>query len=357
MNVLIVIPYEGHYSNFSSHLTGYLNGTKVTVTTVIPPYYSCYSKTAKWLNKKQLVVVMFFNFFYFVYRFVIRIRQKYDVVILADHVVAIPFLFMVKILSFLNARKKIILMSFFLHKLGGKKLVQKILRFLLKNEKILMIVQSGYEAEYYSQLIDKTKVVHFPFCQHEVSVSEDCGKGEKYIFAGGYTNRDYECLFKAARKINHNFIVICSTLNQIEDNQKPDNVKILKQVKHSDFHGYMKNSKIVVIPLKEKTGSSGQMVALAAMLFKKPVIYTNIDSVSQYFEDGISGIAYEINNADDLADKIYHLWAEPRLREKLGANAYKAYYEKYHIYKYCEFLADLIQSSNITHLAPSRKDG
>jgi glycosyltransferase involved in cell wall biosynthesis len=95
--------------------------------------------------------------------------------------------------------------------------------------------------------------------------------------------------------------------------------------------------------LKEKTGSSGQMVALAAMLFKKPVIYTNIDSVSQYFENGISGIPYEINNAEDLANKINCLLSDPQLREKLGTNAYKTYSEKYHISKYCEFLAEMIQ--------------
>lgn len=65
--------------------------------------------------------------------------------------------------------------------------------------------------------------------------------------------------------------------------------------------------------------------------------------MSQYFEGGVSGIPYQINNAEDLADKIRRLWAEPQLREKLGANAYRIYCEKYHISKYCEFLADLIQ--------------
>jgi glycosyltransferase involved in cell wall biosynthesis len=213
---------------------------------------------------------------------------------------------------------------------------------LLGNRKVILIVQSDYEMEYYSQLMGKDRVARFPFCQHEVSISEESGKGEAYIFAGGYTNRDYECLFEAARKLSYDFVVICSRLNKIEIDQKPSNVRILREITPSEFHGYLKNSKMVIIPLKERTGSSGQMVALAAMLFKKPIIYTNIDSVSQYFEDGVSGIPYEINNADDLADKIRHLLAEPQLCEKLGANAYKTYCEKYHISKYCESLAELV---------------
>jgi len=346
MNVLVIIPYKGYFSNFSSYLPGCLNGRKdiqkATVTTVMPPYYSCYSKTMKLLNKRQLVMVMFFDFFYFAYRFVIRRRRKYDIILLASHVIAIPFLFLVRILPFVNARKNVIVMSFFLHGLGEKKFVQKALRFLLGNRKVILIVQSDYEAEYYSQLMGKDRVVHFPFCQHEVSVSEESGKGEAYIFAGGYTNRDYECLFEAARKVSYNFVVICSRLNQIEMGQKPSNVKILRETSPSEFHGYLKNSKIVIIPLKEKTGSSGQMVALAAMLFKKPVIYTNIDSVSQYFDEGVSGISYEINNAEDLADKIHHLLSEPQLPEKLGDNAYKAYCEKYHISNYCKFMTELM---------------
>jgi glycosyltransferase involved in cell wall biosynthesis len=346
MNILIVIPYKGYFSNFSSYLAGCLNGRKdvqkSTVTTVMPPYYSCYSKTGKILDKRQIIMVMFFDFFYFAYHFAIRRRQKHDVILLASHVIAIPFLFLVRIFPFINARKNIIVISFFLHGLGQKKFVQSILRFLLGNRKVILIVQSEYEAEYYSHLMGNDRVARFPFCQHEVSISEESGKGEAYIFAGGYTNRDYECLFEAARKLSYDFVVICSRLNKIEIDQKPSNVRILREITPSEFHGYLKNSKMVIIPLKERTGSSGQMVALAAMLFKKPIIYTNIDSVSQYFEDGVSGIPYEINNADDLADKIRHLLAEPQLCEKLGANAYKTYCEKYHISKYCESLAELV---------------
>ena len=339
MKLLIIIPYEG----FSRHVSHYLDEMQeITTTTVIPPYYSCYSRTGKMLDKKQVVAVMVFNFFFFIYRFVIRKREKYEVILLNSHIVAIPFLFLARILPFINARKKIIVTFFFLHGLGKKRVVQKILRFLFRNRRVLLVAQSSDEVEYYSQLMDKDKIIYFPFCQHEVSISEDCGKGEEYLFSGGYTNRDYECLFEAARKVNHKFIIICSRLNQIDTKQAPNNVRILTDTPSKDFHGYLKNSKIVIIPLKDKTGSSGQKVALAAMLFKKPIIYTNIDSISQYFEDGVTGIPYEINNAADLSDKIQRLLSTPDLREKLGANAFKTYYERYHISKYCEFMADLI---------------
>jgi hypothetical protein len=237
MNILILIPYKDYYSGFSNNLEKLLNkpedGKRNTVTTVIPPRCPYNPKTMKFLNKREIAIIMLFNYFCFFYHFVVR-RGKYDVIILANQVVAIPYLFLVKIFPFLNARKNIIVMSFFLHGLGRKKFVQKILRFLFSNKRILLIVQSGYEAGYYSQLMNKARVIQFPFCQHEVSVSEDCGKGEEYVFAGGYTNRDYECLFEAARKVNHNFVIICSKLNLINPDLKPCNVRILSDTSHKD---------------------------------------------------------------------------------------------------------------------------
>jgi len=344
MDVLIIIPYEGYFSDFSSYLVRVLNSKrdepKVRVTKVITPYYF---KTSKILGKRQIFGVMVFNFFYYFCHFVIAKKRDYDIIVLANHTVTIPFLLMVRVLPFVKARKRIIVTSFFLHGMAKKKVVQRALHFLFSNDKLVLQVQSPDEVEYYSKLIDEAKIVHIPFCQGEVSNYGNCGEAQEYIFAGGYTNRDYNCLLEAARRIDHKFIVISSKLNQMSRvKQTPSNVKILTDTNPKDFHGYLKNSKIVVIPLNEEIGSSGQMVALAAMFFKKPIIYTNINSVSQYFEDGVSGTSYEKGDAEDLASKITYLLSEPDFCEKLGINAFRRYYENYHVANYCEFLADLI---------------
>ena len=174
----------------------------------------------------------------------------------------------------------------------------------------------------------------------EVSLSGSCGEGENYIFAGGYTNRDYNCLINAAKKINYEFLIICSRLNKITE--KLPNLKILKDVNTEEFFCYLNNSKIVVIPLEEDTGSSGQMVALAAMFLKKAIIYTNVSCLSQYFEDGISGICYEKGNSEDLALKISYLLQNDALCYKLGTSASKKFHESFHISRYYEFFSGII---------------
>ena len=80
-------------------------------------------------------------------------------------------------------------------------------------------------------------------------------------------------------------VIICSRLNQMAENL-PKNVTVLQDVPKEEFNGYLKNAKIAVIPLKEETGASGQMVALSAMSLKRPVIYSDVSSIAQYFTNG-----------------------------------------------------------------------
>jgi len=342
MDVLLIIPYKGFVaSNYPHYLNSYLNAKDnkggASVYTLTPPY--CFEPT-KLLNKKQNFAVLFSNFFYLLIRLVSMKRRGYDVIILGGQLVTIPFLLINMILPFKMARKSFIVTSFFVHKLGKNKVVQKMLQLLFSNDKLFFLAQSPHEVEYYSNMIDKDRILFFPYCRGEISALANIGKGEEYIFAGGYTNRDYECLLNAAQKVDHDFLLICSKLNRID--RKPSNVRIMNDVNPDEFYGYLKNSKIVVIPLCEETGSSGQMVALGAMFFKKAVVYTNVTSLSQYFEDGITGLSYRKGDAEDLADKILHLLANPNLVKDLGINAFKKYYENFHVSKYFEFLADLI---------------
>lgn len=338
----MIIPYKMFLvEDFCRRLSHYLNyrssEQKATVTTIIPPYYF---EPHKLLDKKQNVAVIVFNLFYFIFRLITSRRKDYDIVLLGGHLIAIPFLLVVKMLRFAKPRRKIIVTSFFIHSLGRSKIVQNVLGFLLSDESLLLIVQSPDEVEYYSHITDKAKIVLFPYCRGEITVKGNCGNDEEYIFAGGHTNRDYDCLLQAARKVNHYFLIICSRSTKLI--QKPPNVRILNDVSPDDFYSYLNNSKIVIIPLREEIGSSGQMTSLTAMFFKKPIIYTNLVSVSQYFEDGVSGISYQKGNPDDLADKILYLLSRPDLLEQLGANAFKRYHENFHVSKYFEFLSDLI---------------
>jgi len=300
-------------------------------------------------NKKRIIITYVLNFFQLGFHFVINRRKKYDSILLIGMVVTIPFLLLIKIFPFVKPARSIIVIHFFMHGLGSKKIIQQILGLLFNDEKIILVTQSHYDKKYYSQIVNKLTTVHFPYCQKEISVSGNSGEGEKYIFSGGYSNRDYDCLLKAAENINYNFILICSKLNQFTT-EIPANVKVLKDVKADEFISYLKNSRIVVIPLKMQIGSAGQGVALTAQFLKKPVIYTKGSALSEYFDNSISGISYESTSVEDLKEKIIYLLSHSDVSKELGENAFKKYCESFRMDNYYRFLSGLLSQKNLDEI-------
>jgi len=215
---------------------------------------------------------------------------------------------------------------------------------MINTPQVTLLVQDPNEIQYYQELAEKMEVKYFPYCQDEIEILRHEGEREDYIFAGGYTNRDYDCLIEAAAGIDAGFVLIGSRYNRIETSLP--NVRVLTDVEADVFYSYLKNARIVVLPLKEETGSSGQMVALAAMSLGKPVVYADVTSVAQYFEEGISGISYKIRNARDLADKLSELLSEPRLCSELGRRALERYRGRFKLSQYYAFLIGLILDKN-----------
>jgi glycosyltransferase involved in cell wall biosynthesis len=70
-------------------------------------------------------------------------------------------------------------------------------------------------------------------------------------------------------------------------------------------------------------GSSGQLVTLAAMQFRKVIIYANFNVVSQYFEDGFNGLMYKAGDVDCLIAKIESVFDDEEKIKSIGNNARK----------------------------------
>ena len=291
-------------------------------------------------DKKKIALCFFLNFL-LIPRFLIRHWKEVDCVLLPGMLAAVPFLLWARLLPLGGSAKRIVLIRFFLHSLGENWGVKLILRYILANKNLTINVQSQQDEIYCRELTNWASIKYFPYCQDDVEFSEEFGKEQTYVFAGGYTNRDYVCMLKAAEKIPHDFIIICSRLNQMAF-KIPANVRILKDIPRHEFNGYMKNARVIVIPLRKETGASGQMVALSAMSLKRPVIYSDVSSIAQYFTNGKTGIAYEPGNKKDLERKIAMLLNDADKTREIAENGYKAYRARYHNSKYYEFIQRLM---------------
>ena len=236
------------------------------------------------------------------------------------------FFFLTKVFENLLGRNyHLYVYNFYLHKLGNKRYIKIILKFLLKSNKITLIVQSPQEINYYSQF-SKNKVHFVPYCSdYNFSCKYENVPNSEYIFSGGYTNRDYALLIECAKQ-NPDllFVIVISSLNK-SISEQPKNVVLFNDVDSDVFNGLMERSNFVIVPLRENVGSSGQMLCLGAMKMYKPVIFCNISAINYYFIPNVTGIPYEIGNGDSLNKAIRLMSSSKFIRKSMSNKAMKRY--------------------------------
>lgn len=90
---------------------------------------------------------------------------------------------------------------------------------------------------------------------------------------------------------------------------------------------FYRAARIVVVPSMwyETFG----IVAAEAMSHGVPVVATRIGALQDTVQDGITGLLFELNDVDDLTEKIVRLWNDKALLRALGAAAYECVREQY----------------------------
>ena len=73
----------------------------------------------------------------------------------------------------------------------------------------------------------------------------------------------------------------------------------------------------------EKAKRAGAFKIMEAMAMKKPIITADTPAVREFLVDGQNALLCRIADAEDLAEKILRLKADPQLRDKLAKNGYE----------------------------------
>ena len=219
-----------------------------------------------------------------------------------------------------------------MHSLGKNPVIRRILRFLLNSKRITVIAQSPGDVEYFSKL-SVNKPLFVPYCEddYRVPTNFDLVPEEPYLFAGGYSNRDYHSVLKCARAVpKQQFVIVASHLNkEFSDDSAPPNVTVFRDLDFERFHGLLEKSTAVIVPLKEDVGSSGQMACIAAMRLGKPVIFAESPAVDYFFEENC-GLPYKMGNADSLTEAVRRFRRlSPEGASEIGANSRKNFLAKF----------------------------
>ena len=237
----------------------------------------------------------------------------------------LPFMLICRLAGLALGDCRVYFHNFYLHELGRKPLVKRILRFLLADSRFTILTQSEGEIEYYRALSSKVNLKFIPFCSDFTPVAKEdqrtAGLPDSYVFTGGYTNRDYPLMFRLAGRFpDRQFVFVASSLNGIECPPSLDNVTLLYNLPKDQFESILTGAEVVIVPLREDVGASGQMLAISAARNAKPVVYTALSVISYFFSDG-AGSPYRLGDLDSLSAGLHALLSDSGLRERCGRKA------------------------------------
>jgi len=96
----------------------------------------------------------------------------------------------------------------------------------------------------------------------------------------------------------------------------PDNVEFCGFLQGEELNVFRRQMRLAVMPSRWYE-TFGFILAEAALL-KKPAIASRLGAMAEIVEDGKTGLLFDPDNAQDLAEKIKCLWDRPDLCKKMG---------------------------------------
>ena len=93
-----------------------------------------------------------------------------------------------------------------------------------------------------------------------------------------------------------------------------------RYIKNEEVSQFFQRASVVVLPYIEGTQTGIIPISYA---FKKPVIVTDVGSIPEVVEDGVTGFIVPPRDSDALADAVIKILKDDNLRKQMGENAYR----------------------------------
>lgn len=164
--------------------------------------------------------------------------------------------------------------------------------------------------------------------------------GKGYVLAAGKSGRDYKTLFDAVKGQRLKVIVV-SDLASMHGLTPPSNVEIFYDIPIERYYQILAGADVVVVPLKEKVCSTGQVVILEAMAQGKPLVITDCLGSRDYVVDGKNGYLVGVGAAKEMREKIMLLCSNKKIARKIGDHNRKEVFERYSYDNYIDGIIDV----------------
>ena len=213
------------------------------------------------------------------------------------------------------------------------------------------MVNSGYidkiicfsktEPEYYQKLFhtEKNLFCYVPFAAADESKKVKTGveNQKSYILSVGKSNRDYDFLTEALQNTQYEVRILSDTWTEKEKHQ---NIRVYADVFGEKYLQMLAECWCVIVPLADIHISAGQFVFLQSMMFGKPVIVTESDTVHEYIENEKNGLIIP-KEKQALLKALKRLEEDPALYQKLGKSGKIVYREKFSLQHMAEVIGKI----------------
>jgi glycosyltransferase involved in cell wall biosynthesis len=117
-------------------------------------------------------------------------------------------------------------------------------------------------------------------------------------------------------------------------------IEVIKAMPHPEAMEFMANCSIFV--LASRTEGMAR-VLLEAMAAGKPVIAPPVGGIAHYIQDGVTGLLFQPEDIDDLAQKMRVLLNSPELQEQMGRRGREVARSRYDEYAFGKGMLDLVE--------------
>lgn len=145
--------------------------------------------------------------------------------------------------------------------------------------------------------------------------------GVEVVFAGGGTER--ERLERLAAEVG-----------------VWDSVKFAGAVPRTELLGAMGEAAVVVVPSRDEAFG---LVNIEAMAMGTPVVASRVGGIPEIVRDGVDGLLFEPENAEELAACLVRLLKNEELRAEMGRNARQRFLEEFESSRVVKRQADWLE--------------
>lgn len=297
------------------------------------------------------------DFAYVIFAIVFCLRRKYDVIV-GDPIVTGP---LALILAQLTSAKVLIEVSgnfeaAFKWNSKRRTLLEYlkheycrfIIPYVLKRADGVKFVYPGQRLSLQAGTVSKifvfpnfVPISHFR-CDHSPS---------KYILFLGYPwfLKGVDILIRAFNRISNDFpdytlkiVGYCPDKTEFvkltEDNPR---IELCDPVWYADAINLMSECALLVLP--SRTDASPRVLR-EAMASKKPIVASNVDGIPSLITHGVTGLLFESENVDDLAEKMRMLLTDEVYAKQLAENGYRFVHAELSEERYVENFSKMIEA-------------